>query len=136
MDFREFFILLKYILVTRWPFDDSGKAAILNDGCIEKKQDINSLEQSLDQELIRLLQLRSVDREAANSPQTIVCPDGGEHCPSPCLIEPMNSVSRPEWLRKHDFEAASRILRSFLKHPSVKTLGLVPDRMVECLARI
>ncbi|KAF8571982.1 hypothetical protein P879_00318 [Paragonimus westermani] len=124
INFWEFFILLKYILLTRWPnrniclpLSSTPQSA----QCDGDPDELTRLERVIDAELLDCLQndtdtIRSLLQNPC-SWQDGIQGSGVE------LVE----HKLPQWIRLHDFISVLQIIPLFLKHPVVERLKSISE---------
>ncbi|KAA3675554.1 uncharacterized protein DEA37_0003053 [Paragonimus westermani] len=124
INFWEFFILLKYILLTRWPNRNIClplSSTLQPAQCDDDPDELSRLERVIDAELLDCLQndtdtLRSLLQNPCSWRDEIQG-SGVE------LVE----HKLPHWIRLHDFTSVLQIITLFLKHPVVELLKSISE---------
>ncbi|KAF6778074.1 hypothetical protein AHF37_02874 [Paragonimus kellicotti] len=124
INFQEFFILLKYILLTRWP--NRSICLLLSSTyqsaqCDNDPDELTRLERVIDADLLDCLQ-SDIDtvRSLLQNPNS--WRDGIQDSGVGLFQRKL-----PQWIRLHDFTSALQIIPLFLKHPVVERLQSISE---------
>ncbi|CAH8460452.1 unnamed protein product [Schistosoma turkestanicum] len=116
INFKEFFSMLKYILITRWPrtsSDDDNSVNTFLEKCKSMQYtSLDVLDDAMDYEIRSLIETNlEIFQTALKNPLL-----WREYCTT--------KAKTSTWIHMHDFCAVIQIIKEFVQHQTVKTLQL------------
>ncbi|CAH8669105.1 unnamed protein product [Dicrocoelium dendriticum] len=123
IDFFEFFLILKYILLTRWPSIVSSDEVRCEE--VPGLQDLAKCDKlkSID-ELVNAALLHCFEQTADDAVQILRQAESCTTLNMPPSDHNPGALSR--WIRLHDFVNAIRIIREIIRHPVTAHVSMLP----------